>query len=82
MFSEVSADRTVAQRTVTQWKYIDGDYKPGKVLQAIYYAPKDPSAKAPFTRDRLVVQKVLLYFYNEEGEEIGMRSIVPLPPRP
>ncbi|MHC4166084.1 MAG: DUF4943 family protein [Planctomycetota bacterium] len=82
VYSEASADRTVAERTVRQWKYVDSDYKPQKVLQTIYYTPKDSSAKAPFTRDMLVVQKVLLYFYNEEGEEIGMRSIVPLPPRP
>lgn len=74
---KVSADGTVAQRTVTQWTYVDNNYKPGKVLQTIYYTPKDPAAKPPFTRDALVVQKVQLYFYNQEGKGIRSESIVP-----
>lgn len=78
MSSEASADGTVAQRTVTQWTYVDHDYQAGKVLQTIYYAPKDPAAKPPFTPDMLVVQKVLLYFYDKEGKEIRTQSIVPL----
>jgi hypothetical protein len=76
--SEVAADGTVAQRTVTQWKYADGNYKAGKVLQTLYYVPKDPSTRAPFTCDRLVVQKVLLYFYDQEGKAIRTQSIVPM----
>ncbi|NQV32245.1 MAG: hypothetical protein HQ515_06095, partial [Phycisphaeraceae bacterium] len=78
IYGEVSADRTVAQRTVRQWKYVDGDYKPAKVLQTVYYTPKDPTATAPFDRDRLVVWKVLLHFYDDKGKEIRTRSIVPL----
>lgn len=78
LYGEVSADRTVAQRTVRQWKYADGDYKPAKVLQTVYYTPKDPTATAPFNRDRLVVQKVLLHFYDDKGKEIRTESIVPL----
>ena len=78
MSSEASADGTVAQRTVLQWIYVDHNYQAGKVLQTIYYAPKDPTAKPPFTRDMLVVQRVLLYFYDKEGKEIRTQSIVPL----
>ena len=63
---------------MTQWKYVDGNYKAGKVLQTIYYAPKAPTAKAPFTRDTLVVQKVLLYFYDKDGKKIHTQMIVPL----
>ena len=78
MANESSAQGTVAQRTVMQWIYVDHDYQAGKVLQTVYYAPKDPTAKPPFTRDTLVVQKVRLYFYDKEGKEIRTLSIVPL----
>ena len=78
MSSEASTQDTVAQRTVTQWIYVDHDYQAGKVLQTIYYAPKDPTAKPPFTPDALVVQKVRLCYYDKEGKEIRTRSVVPL----
>jgi len=77
-FTEASADRAVAQRTVTQWTYVDSNYKAGKKLQTIYYAAKDPNANAAITRDRLVIQKVLLYFYDQEGKEIRTQTIEPL----
>ncbi|UCE48223.1 MAG: hypothetical protein JSW47_21815, partial [Phycisphaerales bacterium] len=77
IYSQASGDHTVAERTVRQWKYIEGDYRPAKVLQTIYYTPKDPTAKPPFAKDMLVVQKVVLHFYDDKAREISTRSILP-----
>ncbi len=76
----VSSDGTVAERTIRHLRQIEGsfDYEPGRILQTVYYALKNPDVKTPFTPDMLKIQKIVLYYYDKQDQAIRTEDILPL----
>ena len=77
IYKELSSSGTIAEKTIRHWIYTGDNYQPDKSFQTIYYTLKNPAEKPPFTPDMLKVQKIMLYYYDEQGKVLRTEDILP-----
>ncbi|MHC4212396.1 MAG: hypothetical protein ACYSWP_03375, partial [Planctomycetota bacterium] len=77
-YDQITLEVTVARKTIH-------DY--GRLVQTVYYTLKKPnnlnhkhtrfSKKAAYKQESMTAQKIVLYFYNDNGEVVLTKSIYP-----
>lgn len=77
IYDKTTPDGTIAHTVLRECLYQPQGPRPGRKLRTVYYALKDPSAPPPFTKEMLAVQKVVLYFYDDNGTMVRTKSIYP-----
>ncbi len=70
IFENISTDGIAAERTIRQLQKIEDsyDYEPNRIMQKVYYTLVKPSEKAPFNPDMLKIQKIELWYYDQQGK--------------
>ena len=80
IFKTVTDAGIAGQRIIRELKYhkTKPAYRPGKKARTIYYVLKEPAdQKAPFTKEMLKVQKIVLHFYDDKGTKIKDKTVFP-----
>jgi hypothetical protein len=77
IYEKTTPDGAIAHRVLRECLYPPQGPQPVRKLRTVYYSPKDPSAPSPFTREMLTVQKVVLYFYDDNGNIVREKSLYP-----
>jgi hypothetical protein len=77
-YDQITPEGTVAHRTI---------YGPGRqVLRTVYYTlkhkPAKSSSKADYKKEMMTVQKVVLYFYDHNGNIVRAKSVHPASKQP
>ena len=77
VYKEQTSDGTIAERTIRHFVYRNNNNQPDKTFQTIYYTLRNPDENPPFTPDMLKVQKIVLYYYDKQGNIIRKEEIRP-----
>lgn len=79
-YETISSDGTVAKRIIRQSQRIkdNDEYEPGNIMQTVYYTLRNPEAKAPFTPKKLKIKKIVLYYYDTQGNVTRTEDVLPI----
>ncbi|MBN1972297.1 MAG: hypothetical protein JW787_01560 [Sedimentisphaerales bacterium] len=77
LYKEQSSSGTIAEKAIRHSIYTGNKYQPDKTFQTIYYSLKNPDENPPYIPDKLKVQKIVLYYYDEQGKVIRTEEILP-----